>query len=77
MDNIRICQPEHSDVHWNEAEVNFTFGGCLNLMLTEKECTYVLLYDKACLSFPNFKKRLHIYTFALVRCSLCTEEKII
>ena len=36
---IRICQPENSDVHRGEAEVNITFEGWLILMLTEKECT--------------------------------------
>ena len=37
--NIRICQPENSDVHLGEAAVNITFEGRLILMLTEKECT--------------------------------------
>ena len=26
--NIRICQPENSDVHPGEAEVNISFKGC-------------------------------------------------
>ena len=34
--NIRICQPENSDVHWGEAEVNITFDGWLILTLTKK-----------------------------------------
>ena len=38
--DIRICQPKKSD-----AEVNITFQGWLILMLTEEECTQVLLYD--------------------------------
>ena len=48
--NIRICQPENSDVHRGEAEVNITFEGWLILMLTEKECTncFVIWH---CLSF--------------------------
>ena len=37
--NIRICQPENSDVHRGEAEVKIIFEGWLILMLTEKECT--------------------------------------
>ena len=37
--NIRIYQPENSDVHQGEDEVNITFEGELILMLTEKECT--------------------------------------
>ena len=51
--NIRICQPENSDVHRGEAEVNITFEGWLILMLTEKECTncFVIWH---CLSFPSF-----------------------
>ena len=34
--NIRIWQPENSDVHRGEAEVNTTLEGWLILMLTEK-----------------------------------------
>ena len=51
--DIRICQPENSDVHRGEAEVNITFEGWLILMLTEKECTncFVIWH---CLSFPSF-----------------------
>ena len=37
--DIRICQPENSDAHQGEAEVNITFEGWLILMLTETECT--------------------------------------
>ena len=37
--NIRICQPENSDVRQGKAEVNITFEGWLILMLTKKECT--------------------------------------
>ena len=50
--NTGICQPENSDVHRGEAEVNITFEGWLILMLTEKECTncFVIWH---CLSFPS------------------------
>ena len=37
--NIRIYQPENSDVHRGEDEVNIAFEGGLILMLSEKECT--------------------------------------
>ena len=37
--NIRIFQPDNSDVHGGEAEVNITFKGCYILIFTEKECT--------------------------------------
>ena len=49
--DIRICQPENSDVHLGEAEVNITFEGWLILMLTEKEWTncFVIWH---CLSCP-------------------------
>ena len=59
--NISICQPENSDVHRGFASVNITFEDCLILMLTEKECTNDLLYDTACLSFPNFILGLFIF----------------
>ena len=52
--NIRICQPEDSDVHQGEAEVNITFESWLFLMLTEKNAPIVLFYDTVCLSFPCF-----------------------
>ena len=34
--NIRLCQPENSDVHRGEAEVNINFEDCLMLMVAEK-----------------------------------------
>ena len=37
--NIKICQPENSDVHRGKAEVSITFEGWLILMSTKKECT--------------------------------------
>ena len=43
--NIRICQPENTDVHWGKGEVNITFEGWLILMLTEKNAPIDLLYD--------------------------------
>ena len=48
--NIRIRQPENSDVHPGESEVHITFEGWLILMLTEKECanSFVIWH---CLSF--------------------------
>ena len=61
--NMRICQPENSDVHGGEAKGNITFEGSLILMLTEKECTncFVIWH---CLSFPSF-----IYKFTQASCS--------
>ena len=51
--NFRICQPENSDVHRSEGEVNITFEGRLILMLTEKECTSCFVIWPG-LSFPSF-----------------------
>ena len=53
--NIRICQPENSDVYRGEAEVNITFEGWLILMLTEKNAPIVLLYDTVSLFLVLFK----------------------
>ena len=51
--DIRICQPENSDVLPGKAEVNITYEGGLILMLTEKECTYCFVICH-CFSFPSF-----------------------
>ena len=58
--DIRICQPENSDVHRGEAEVNITFEGWLILMLTEKECTNCFV-TWLCLSFPSLFKVFSYY----------------
>ena len=52
--NIRICQPENSDVQRGKAEGNITFESWLILMLTEKNAPIVLLYDTAGLSLPSY-----------------------
>ena len=54
--NIRICQPENSDVHRDEAEVNIPFEGWLILMFIEKECTNCfVIYDTVSLFLVLFK----------------------
>ena len=61
--NIRICQPENSDVHRGEAEVNITFEGWLILMLTKKRMHQLFCYMTLSLYY------FHIYKFTQVRCS--------
>ena len=54
--DIRICQPENSDVHRSKAEVNIALEGWLILMLTEKKnAPIVLLYDTVSLFLVLFK----------------------
>ena len=73
--NIRIFQPRNSDVHRCEAEVNTSLYGWLILMLNEHKCTncFVIWH---CLIFPNFYIK-SFHKFTQVRCSKCTENKII
>ena len=54
--DIRICQPENSDVHQGKAEVNITFE--------KKNAPIVLLYGTVSLFQVLFKvfSYLHIYS---------------
>ena len=63
--NIRICQPENSDVHQGEAEVNITFQNWLILMLTEKECTNCFVMTMSLFSY-FYLKYFHISQMFLV-----------
>ena len=66
--DIRICQPENSDVHQGEAEVNITLEGWLILIITEKNAPIVLLYDTFFLFLVLFKV-FSYYKFIQVRYS--------
>ena len=74
--NIRIWQPENSDVHWGEAEVNITFEGRLILMLIEKEYTYCfaiwhfLYIPSFILSISIFINLLNLYVSSALKTHL-------
>ena len=51
--NIRISQPENSDVYLGKAGVNITLKGRLILMLLKKNGPIVLLYVTVFLLFPS------------------------
>ena len=61
--NIRICQPENSDVHRGEAEVNITVLGLTNPDVNRKRMHQLFCYMTLSLFY------FHIYKFTQVRCS--------
>ena len=65
--NIRICQPENSDVHRGEAGEKTTLEGWPILMLNENECTncFVLWHW----SLFQIWYQVFLYNFTHVRCS--------
>ena len=78
FENNRICQSKNSDVHRGEVEVQgeYHFRGLTNPDVNRKRMHRLLSYMTLHVSlFLVLFKYFHKFT--QVRCSLCTEAKII